>query len=78
MNSKFTRITGKHLKAIHILLKFAIDQYKKQRFGSSDRNEWHLIKERLAEIQKHQFYSKEDKIFLNKIRGIYYEQKYKL
>lgn len=72
MNSNFTRITGKRLKAIHILLKFAIDQYKKQSVGSDGRNEWLTIKDRLAEIQRQQFYNNEERDFLNNIRMLYF------
>jgi hypothetical protein len=72
MNSNFTRITGKHLKGIHILLKFAIDQYKKQPVGSDGRNEWLTIKDRLADIQRHQFYNNDERDFLNKIRMLYF------
>ncbi len=78
MSNQYTRIDRLKFKGIKALLTYAILEYKKQRFGSTERNEWHLIKERLAEIQKQQFYSREDKIFLNKIRATYYEQKYKL
>lgn len=77
MSNQYTRIDSLKFKGIKVLLNYAISQYKKQRFGSTERNEWHLTKERLAQIQKQQFYSKEDKVFLNKIRTNYYEQKYK-
>lgn len=72
MNKNYTRIDSKKFKGIKTLLNYAITQYKKQGFGTIERDEWHVIKERLAQIQRQQFYSREDKDFLNNMRNLYY------
>jgi hypothetical protein len=68
------------MKGIRTLLKFAIERYKqtkKDGESTSIISAWNETKNRLAEIQKQQFYNNNEKEFLNSVRTLYYNDKTK-
>ena len=76
--SNFTRITKSKLKGIHTLLKFTVEKYKEavlNKESESVIHAWFETKEKVAQIQKQQFYTLAEKEFLNGVRRLYYTHK---
>ena len=77
MNNYWTRIDRIKLNGIQLLLKYSIDEYKNAKPNTDEKDSWYNTKEKLAQIQRNQFYTEEEKKFLNTIRDLYYLSKWK-
>lgn len=74
----FTRISPSKLKGIHTLLKFTVEKYKEaviKKESESVIHAWFDTKEKIAQIQKQQFYTQAEREFLNGVRRLYYTHK---
>jgi len=68
-------ITQEQRKGIKILLDWCIKKYQKVQSPVGKRL-WHEKKEFLAELQKKQSYTEEDKVIFNGIRKQYFTEKF--
>ena len=72
--SQYPRITADKRKGIKILLEWSIKKYEKTSSPIA-KQMWYQRKEFLAELQRSQFYTENDKEEFNTIRKLYFLDK---
>lgn len=76
MSNRLPYITLEKREGIKKLLAWCVEMYKNAN-GVNGKRMWYQKKEFLAELQKHQTYTEEDKVIFNGIRKEYIKQKTK-
>ena len=74
MTKQYPRITSDKRKGIKILLEWSIEKYQKTSSPIA-KQMWYQRKEFLAELQRSQFYTENDKEEYNTIRKLYFLDK---